>query len=50
MIGKICKKCKLNSEKIWEMWEKSRLNCDTIMKIRRKVSGIVKRWGNYRRK
>ena len=35
MIGKILKKSKLNREKIWKMWKKSRLNCE-IWKIWKK--------------
>ena len=33
MIGKIWKKSKLKSEKIWKMRKKSRLNCEMIWKI-----------------
>jgi hypothetical protein len=29
-IGKKKKKYKMNSEKIWEIWKKSKLNCEMI--------------------
>jgi hypothetical protein len=29
-IGKYRKKYKMNSEKIWEIWKKSKLNCEMI--------------------
>jgi outer membrane protein assembly factor BamA len=36
-----------NSEKIWKIWKKDKLNSDKIWKIRKK---IVKRYGKYGRK
>ena len=36
-----------NSEKIWKIWKKSKLNSEMIWKIWKK---IVKRFGKYRRK
>jgi hypothetical protein len=35
-----------NSEKIWKIWKKDKLNSDKIWKIRKK---IVKRYGKYGR-
>jgi hypothetical protein len=35
---------------IWKNMEKSKLKCEIIWKIRRKASGIVIRYGQYRRK
>ena len=36
-----------NSEKIWKIWKKSKLNSVKIWKIQKK---IVKRYGKYGRK
>ena len=36
-----------NSEKIWKIWKKSRLNSEMIWKIQKK---ILNRFGKYRRK
>ena len=36
-----------NSEKISKIWKKSKLKCEMIWKIQKK---IVKRYGNYERK
>jgi hypothetical protein len=33
-----------NSEKIWKIWKKDKLNSDKIWKIRKK---IMKRYGKY---
>ena len=41
MIWKIWKKDKLNSELIWKIWKKSKLNNEMIWKIWKK---IVKRY------
>ena len=41
MIWKIWKKDKLNSEMIWKIWKKSKLNNEMIWKIWKK---IVKRY------
>jgi hypothetical protein len=35
-----------NSEKIWKIWKKDKLNSDKTWKIRKK---IVKRYGKYGR-
>jgi hypothetical protein len=35
-----------NSEKVWKIWKKDKLNSDKIWKIRKK---IVKRYGKYGR-
>ena len=47
MIGKIWKKGKSKSEKIWDIWKKGKLNSEMIWKIQKK---IVKKQGKYRRK
>jgi outer membrane protein assembly factor BamA len=36
-----------NSEKIWKIWKKDKLNSDKLWQIRKK---IVKRYGKYGRK
>ena len=36
-----------NSEKIWKIWTKDKLNSDKLWQIRKK---IVKRYGKYGRK
>ena len=36
-----------NCEKIWKLWNKSKLNSDKIWKIRKK---ILNRFGKHRRK
>ena len=45
-IWKIWKKDKLNSEMIQKIWKKSKLNCEMIWKIWKK---IVKRYEKYGR-
>jgi hypothetical protein len=47
MMGKIWKKPKLNSEKIWKIQKKI---LKSYGKYRRKTSGIVIRYGQYGRK
>ena len=48
MIWKIWKKSRLNGEMIWKIWKKkSQLNSERIWKIQKK---IVKRYGKYGRK
>ena len=47
MIWKIWKKDKLNSEMIWKIWKKSKLNSEKIWKIQKK---IMKKQGKYGRK
>jgi hypothetical protein len=46
-IWKIWKKGKLNSDKIGKIWKKGKLNSEMMWKIWKK---IVKRYGKYRRK
>jgi hypothetical protein len=56
--GKIGQKGKSNSDKIWTIWKKCKLNCEIIWKIRKKDKSnsdkiwtiwkkIVKRYGKY---
>ena len=40
-------KDKLNSDKIWTIWKKGKLNSEKMLKIQKK---IMKRYGNYERK
>jgi hypothetical protein len=39
-----------NSEMIWKIWKKSKLKCEKICNIGKKVSLNVKRYGKYGRK
>jgi hypothetical protein len=46
-IWKIQKKPKLNYEMIWKIWKKGKSNSENIWKIQK---NIVKRYGKYGRK
>ena len=46
-IWKISEKSRLNCEMIWKIWKKDKLKCEMLQKIWQK---IVKRYGKYGRK